>query len=34
MGNVVRITPPLNVTKEQVDQALRLLDISLSRLGL
>jgi len=34
MGNVVRITPPLNVTKEQVDQALRLLDISFSRLGL
>lgn len=34
MGNVARITPPLNVTKEQVDQALNLLDSSFSRLGL
>ena len=34
MGNVIRITPPLNVTKDQVDQALKLLDQSFSRLGL
>lgn len=34
MGNVIRITPPLNVSKDQVDQALKALDNSFSRLGL
>jgi len=34
MGNVIRITPPLNVSKDQVDQALKALDGSFSRLGL
>jgi 4-aminobutyrate aminotransferase-like enzyme len=34
MGNAIRITPPLNVTKDQVDQALRVLDQSFSRIGL
>jgi 4-aminobutyrate aminotransferase len=34
MGNAIRITPPLNVTKDQVDQALKILDQSFSRTGL
>jgi 4-aminobutyrate aminotransferase-like enzyme len=34
MGNVIRITPPLNVSKDHVDQALKALDVSFSRLGL
>lgn len=34
MGNVVRITPPLNVTKDEVDRALKTLDVSFSLLGL
>ncbi|HWP60659.1 MAG TPA: aspartate aminotransferase family protein [Candidatus Acidoferrales bacterium] len=34
MGNVIRITPPLNVTKEQVDDALKKLDRSFAQLGL
>jgi 4-aminobutyrate aminotransferase len=34
MGNVIRITPPLNVTKDQVDQALKMLDRSFSQTGL
>lgn len=34
MGNVIRITPPLNVTKDQVDQALKVLDRSFSQTGL
>ncbi len=34
MGNVIRITPPLNVTKDQVDQALRAFDQSFSKMGL
>lgn len=34
MGNVIRITPALNVTKEQVDEALLRLDTSFSQLGL
>lgn len=34
MGNVIRITPPLNVTKTEVDQALRALDRSFSQMGL
>lgn len=33
-GNVIRITPPLNVTKDQVDQALKALDQSFSQTGL
>jgi 4-aminobutyrate aminotransferase len=33
MGNAIRITPPLNVTKDQVDQALKILDQSFSRMG-
>jgi 4-aminobutyrate aminotransferase len=33
-GNVVRITPPLNVTGDQVDQALKMLDRSFGRMGL
>jgi alanine-glyoxylate transaminase / (R)-3-amino-2-methylpropionate-pyruvate transaminase len=34
MGNVIRITPPLNVTRDQVDQALKIFDQSFSRMGL
>ncbi len=34
MGNVIRITPPLNVTKDQVDLALQMLDRSFSQTGL
>jgi 4-aminobutyrate aminotransferase len=34
MGNVIRITPPLNVTKDQVEQALKMLDRSFSQMGL
>lgn len=34
MGNVIRISPPLNVTKDQIDQALKLLDRSFSEMGL
>ncbi len=34
MGNVIRISPALNVTKDQIDQALKLLDRSFSELGL
>ena len=34
MGNVIRITPALNVTKEHVDEALERLDRSLAQMGL
>ena len=34
MGNVIRITPALNVTKEHVDEALDRLDRSLALMGL
>jgi len=34
MGNVVRITPPLNVTRDQVDQALKMLDRSFGQMGM
>jgi 4-aminobutyrate aminotransferase-like enzyme len=33
-GNVVRVTPPLNVTGEQVDDALKKLDQSFAAMGL
>jgi 4-aminobutyrate aminotransferase len=33
MGNCVRITPPLNVNKEQIDQALKALDQSFAQMG-
>ena len=33
MGNVVRIAPPLNVTKDQVDHALKVLDQSFAQMG-
>ena len=33
MGNVARIAPPLNVTREQVDHALKVLDQSFAQLG-
>jgi 4-aminobutyrate aminotransferase-like enzyme len=33
MGNVVRIAPPLNVSKDQVDHALKVLDQSFAQLG-
>lgn len=33
MGNVIRITPPLSVTKEHVEQALQRLDRSFSQIG-
>jgi len=32
-GNVLRVAPPLNVSKDQVDQALKALDQSFSQLG-
>ena len=34
MGNVIRITPALNVTSDQVDEALQRLDRSLGQMGL
>lgn len=34
MGNVIRITPALTVTKDQVDEALERLDRSLGQMGL
>lgn len=34
MGNVVRITPALNVTRDQVDEALARLDRSMAQMGL
>ena len=34
MGNVIRITPPLNVAKDQVDQSLTMLDRSFGQMGL
>lgn len=34
LGHVIRITPPLNVSAEEVDRALGALDRSLSRMGL
>ncbi len=34
MGNVLRITPPLNITKDQVDQSLKILDRSFGQMGL
>jgi 4-aminobutyrate aminotransferase-like enzyme len=33
-GNVVRVTPPLNVTREQIDDALKKLDQSFAAMGL
>lgn len=32
-GNVVRISPPLNITRSEVDEAVRILDESLTALG-
>ena len=32
-GNVLRVSPPLNIDKEEVDQALRILDRSFAQLG-
>jgi 4-aminobutyrate aminotransferase-like enzyme len=32
-GNVLRVAPPLNVNKDQIDQALKQLDRSLAQLG-
>ena len=34
MANVIRITPPLNVTRDQVDEALKKLDQSFALMGL
>jgi 4-aminobutyrate aminotransferase-like enzyme len=34
MGNVIRITPALNVTRDQVNEALERLDRSLAQMGL
>ena len=34
MGNVIRVTPALNVTSDQVDEALARLDRSLGQMGL
>ena len=34
MGNVIRITPPLNVAKDQIDRALKALDQSFAQMGL
>ena len=34
MGNVIRITPPLNVTRDHVDDALKRLDQSFAQIGL
>jgi 4-aminobutyrate aminotransferase-like enzyme len=33
-GNVIRVTPPLNVTREQIDDALKKLDQSFAAMGL
>jgi 4-aminobutyrate aminotransferase-like enzyme len=32
-GNVLRVAPPLNVTQDQIDRALRALDRSFGQLG-
>jgi 4-aminobutyrate aminotransferase-like enzyme len=32
-GNVLRVSPPLNIDKEEVDQALSILDRSFAQLG-
>jgi 4-aminobutyrate aminotransferase-like enzyme len=32
-GNVLRVAPPLNVDKDQIDQALKVLDQSFGQLG-
>jgi 4-aminobutyrate aminotransferase-like enzyme len=32
-GNVLRVAPPLNVNKDQIDQALKQLDRSFAQLG-
>jgi 4-aminobutyrate aminotransferase-like enzyme len=32
-GNVLRVSPPLNIDKEEVDQALKILDRSFAQLG-
>jgi alanine-glyoxylate transaminase / (R)-3-amino-2-methylpropionate-pyruvate transaminase len=32
-GNVLRVAPPLNVNKDQIDQALKVLDQSFGQLG-
>ena len=34
MGNVIRIAPPLNVTRDHIDQALKTLDQSFAQMGL
>jgi len=34
MGNVIRIAPPLNVTRDHIDQALKTLDQSFAQIGL
>jgi 4-aminobutyrate aminotransferase-like enzyme len=33
LGNVVRIAPPLNVTRNEIDHALDVLDRSFAHLG-
>jgi 4-aminobutyrate aminotransferase-like enzyme len=33
MNNVVRIAPPLNVSRDQIDHALKVLDQSFAQLG-
>jgi 4-aminobutyrate aminotransferase-like enzyme len=32
-GNVLRVAPPLNTNKDQIDQALKVLDQSFGQLG-
>jgi 4-aminobutyrate aminotransferase-like enzyme len=32
-GNVIRMSPPLNISKADVDEAIRMLDIALERVG-
>jgi alanine-glyoxylate transaminase / (R)-3-amino-2-methylpropionate-pyruvate transaminase len=32
-GNVLRVAPPLNVNKDQIDHALKVLDQSFGQLG-
>ena len=32
-GNVLRVAPPLNVDKEEIDRALKILDDSFGQLG-
>jgi 4-aminobutyrate aminotransferase len=33
MGNIIQLTPPLTITKDQIDEALDILDDCLAEVG-